>query len=83
MEREELIKLIMRRIYTRRIYAEGLADDILHSFSVPKRRHPPPKEVAKIQTMLRQVETWINAGETELAKQDWILIADECRKYGT
>jgi len=50
---------------------------------VPKRRHPPPKEVAKIQTMLRQVETWINAGETELAEQDWILIADECRKYGT
>jgi hypothetical protein len=29
MEREELIKLIMERIYTRRIYAEKLADDIL------------------------------------------------------
>ena len=34
MEREELIKLIMKRIYTRRIYAEGLADDILRLFSV-------------------------------------------------
>jgi len=37
MEREELIKLIMERIYTRRIYAEGLADDILHFFSVVGR----------------------------------------------
>jgi hypothetical protein len=34
MEREELIKLIMERIYTRRIYAEKLADDILRLFSV-------------------------------------------------
>jgi len=34
MEREELIKLIMKRIYTRRIYAEGLADDILRLFNV-------------------------------------------------
>lgn len=34
MEREELIKLIMKRIYTRRIYAEGLADDILRLFDV-------------------------------------------------
>lgn len=34
MEREELIKLIMKRIYTRRIYAEVLADDILRLFSV-------------------------------------------------
>ena len=34
MEREELIKLIMKRIYTRRIYAEALADDILRLFSV-------------------------------------------------
>jgi hypothetical protein len=37
MEREELIKLIMKRIYTRRIYAEGLADDILRLFSVVGR----------------------------------------------
>lgn len=29
MEREKLINLITNRIYTRRIYAEGLADDIL------------------------------------------------------
>ena len=34
MDREELIKLIMERIYTRRIYAEKLADDILRLFSV-------------------------------------------------
>lgn len=34
MEREELIKLIIKRIYTRRIYAEILADDILRSFDV-------------------------------------------------
>lgn len=34
MEREELIKLIMKRIYTRRIYAEALADDILRLFNV-------------------------------------------------
>lgn len=34
MEREELIKLIMKRIHTRRIYAEGLADDILRLFNV-------------------------------------------------
>lgn len=34
MEKEELIKLIMKRIYTRRIYAERLADDILRLFSV-------------------------------------------------
>ena len=34
MEREELIKLIMERIYTRRIYAEKLADDILRLSSV-------------------------------------------------
>lgn len=33
MEKEELIKLIMERIYTRRIYAEELADDILRSFN--------------------------------------------------
>lgn len=37
MEREELIKLIMKRIYTRRIYAEELADDILRLFNVVER----------------------------------------------
>ena len=37
MEREELIKLIIKRIYTRRIYAEGLADDILRLFNVSGR----------------------------------------------
>jgi hypothetical protein len=42
----------------------------------------PSKEVAKIQIMLRQVEVWINAGETELAEKHWILISDECRKNG-
>ena len=46
---------------------------------------PPPatKEVAKIREMLKQVETWINSGEKELAKKHWMLIAEECRKYGT
>lgn len=37
MKREELIKLIMQRIYTRRIYAEELADEILRLFSVSGR----------------------------------------------
>mgnify|MGYP003421159827 FL=1 len=45
--------------------------EIVHQFFASP---PPPKEVAKIQTMLRQVETWINAGETELAEKHWILI---------
>ena len=54
--------------------------EIVHKFFAPP---PPPKEVAKIQTMLRQVETWINAGEIELAEKHWILISEECRKYGT
>jgi len=43
---------------------------------------PPPKEVQKIKEMLKQVEVWINIGEKELAEKHWILIADECRKYG-
>lgn len=54
--------------------------EFVHQFFAPP---PPPREVAKIQTMLRQVETWINAGETELAEKHWILISEECRKYGT
>jgi len=37
MEREEIIKLIMGHIYTRRIYAEALADDILRLFSIVER----------------------------------------------
>jgi hypothetical protein len=32
MNREQLIIMIMERIYTRRIYAEALADDILALF---------------------------------------------------
>jgi len=51
-----------------------------HKLFIPP---PPPKEVAKIIEMLKQVETWINSGEKELAKKHWMLIADECRKYGT
>ena len=51
----------------------------MHQFLAPP---PPPKEVSKIIAMLRQVETWINAEETELAKKHWVLISDECRKYG-
>lgn len=43
---------------------------------------PPSKEIIKIQKMLRQLEIWINADETELVKKHWILISDECRKYG-
>ncbi len=43
---------------------------------------PPPKEIVKIKIMLRQVEIWMNAREKELAKKHWILISDECRKYG-
>ena len=49
----------------------------------PKLFIPPPKEVAKIREMLNQVEKWINSGEHELAEKHWMLIADECRKYGT
>ena len=44
---------------------------------------PPPKEVAKIREMLRQVAVWISSGEKELAEKHSMLIADECRKYGT
>lgn len=44
---------------------------------------PQPIEVAKIKKMLNQVETWINSGDTELAKKHWSLIADECLKNGT
>lgn len=44
---------------------------------------PPPKEVAKIREMLKQVEVWISSGEKELAKKHWKMIADECRKYST
>ena len=44
---------------------------------------PPPKEVAKIREMLKQVEVWISSGEKELAEKHWMLIADECRKHGT
>lgn len=51
-----------------------------HKLNIPT---PPPKEVAKIREMLKQVETWINSGEKELAEKHWMLIADECRKYGT
>jgi hypothetical protein len=51
-----------------------------HTLRIPK---PPPKEVAKIREMLKQVEIWINSGENELAEKHWVLIADECRKYGT
>lgn len=43
---------------------------------------PPPKEVAIIREMLKQVEVWINSDEKELAKKHWMLIADECRKHG-
>ena len=50
-----------------------------HTLHIPP---PPPKEVAKIREMLKQVETWINSGEKELAEKHWVLIADECRKYG-
>lgn len=49
----------------------------------PKLFIPPPQEVVKIREMLKQVEVWINSGEKELAEKHWILIADECRKYGT
>ncbi len=51
-----------------------------HKLFIPP---PPPKEVAKIREMLKQVEVWINSGEKELAEKHWTLIADECRKYGT
>lgn len=44
---------------------------------------PTPKEVAKIQAMLRQLETWIEEGDAELAKEHWMLISNECRKHGT
>jgi len=44
---------------------------------------PTPKEVAKIQAMLRQLETWIKEGDAELAKEHWMLISKECRKHGT
>ena len=37
MEREELVKLIMKRIYTRRIYAERLADDIIKHLTAKKK----------------------------------------------
>ncbi|HEY8366948.1 MAG TPA: hypothetical protein VIL57_07355 [Bacteroidia bacterium] len=49
-----------------------------HKLFIPP---PPPKEVAKIREMLKQVEVWINSGEKELAEKHWMLIADECRKY--
>ena len=51
-----------------------------HKLFIPP---PPPKEVAKIREMLNQVEVWISSGEKELAEKHWMLIADECRKYGT
>ena len=50
-----------------------------HKLFIPP---PPPKEVAKIREMLKQVEVWISSGEKELAEKHWMLIADECRKYG-
>ena len=50
-----------------------------HELFIPP---PPPKEVAKIREMLKQVEVWINSGEKELAEKHWMLIADECRKHG-
>lgn len=31
----------------------------------------------------RQVEIWMVSGETELAKKHWLLISEECHKYGT
>jgi hypothetical protein len=33
MERDELASMIMRRIYTRRMFAEALAEDIINSFN--------------------------------------------------
>ena len=51
-----------------------------HKLFIPP---PPPKEVAKVREMLKQVEVWINSGEKELAEKHWMLIADECRKYCT
>jgi hypothetical protein len=44
---------------------------------------PPPREVLKIKEMLRQVEIWINQGETEIAEKHWDLISEECKRYGT
>ena len=51
-----------------------------HKLFIPP---PPPKEVAKIIEMLKQVEFWINSGEKELAEKHWMLIADECRNLTT
>jgi hypothetical protein len=53
-------------------------NEMIHHLLVPP---PTPKEVAKIQTMLHQVETWIKAGENELAQKHWNLISDECIKH--
>jgi hypothetical protein len=44
---------------------------------------PPPREVLKISEMLRQVQIWINQGETEIAEKHWDLISEECKRYGT
>lgn len=51
-----------------------------HTINLPP---PPPKEVQKIQAMLKQVEVWINLGEAELAEKHWNLISDEARRYGS
>jgi hypothetical protein len=34
MNKEKLIELIMKRIYTRRIYAEALAEEILNLYGI-------------------------------------------------
>jgi hypothetical protein len=49
---------------------------------IVNRTSTSPPEIAKIQLMLRQVEVWIKAGETELAEKHWELISEEARKYG-
>ena len=58
MEREELIKLIMKRIHTRRIYAEGLADDILRLFSVVGQSEQLPTDEDCVSAIKRQLNDY-------------------------
>ena len=67
MEREELIKLIMKRIYTRRIYAEGLADDILRLFSVSGSLTPFGKSIK----LLRDLADLQNGAPLEQHRKEW------------